>query len=193
MAWSCGTSRQMIDVLHHACLTMSYSSINSVITALADRSIEQACLAASCPHALAYDNINISSSIFVEQGPNAMNKVQSRTFAVIYELCNACPEDMLIQPMVDMFKKSSPLAIIDLRPLISAMQSYLTHDSKCLPHPHKICWWLQRTRGTSNLAASNQTCTSHRPQFSTPFKPQPLKRRALTETSLYIMMCISFN
>jgi hypothetical protein len=104
---------------------MSYSSINSVITSLADRSIEQARLAVSRPHALAYDNINISSSIFVEQGPNAMNKVQSGTLAVIYELLNASSEDMQIQQMVDKFKKSSPLKMADLRPTLSAMQAYL--------------------------------------------------------------------
>ena len=114
MAWSCGTSRQMIDVLHSACLSMSYSSIASIITALADCSFEQARIAASRPHALAYDNINISSSIFVEQGPNAMSKVQSGTFAVIYELSNMDPKDMKVQPLLEKFRKSTLLEMSDL-------------------------------------------------------------------------------
>ncbi|KAN0127259.1 hypothetical protein V8E53_014915, partial [Lactarius tabidus] len=63
------------------------------------------------PHALTYDNINISSSIFVEQGLNAMSKVQSGTFAVVYELLNACAEDMDIAPLVENLWQSSPLDI----------------------------------------------------------------------------------
>ncbi|KAH8990029.1 hypothetical protein EDB86DRAFT_3245022 [Lactarius hatsudake] len=38
--------------------------------------------------------LSVFFSIFVEQGPNAMSKVQSGTFAVIYELLNAHAEDM---------------------------------------------------------------------------------------------------
>ena len=126
MAWSSGTSRQMIDVLHHACLSVSYSSISSIITSLADRSIEKARIAASGPHALAYDNINISSSIFVEQGPNTMSKVQSGTFAVIYELLNARPEDMQIEPMMSNLRNSSSLQVSDLRPSLAGMRSYVS-------------------------------------------------------------------
>ncbi|KAF8263752.1 hypothetical protein EI94DRAFT_1772848 [Lactarius quietus] len=98
-SWACGTSRQMIDVLHRTCLTVSYASIATMVQALVDCSIERAKATSLIPHALAYDNINISSSIFVEQGPNAMSKVQSGTFAVIYELFNARLEDMDIKPL----------------------------------------------------------------------------------------------
>ena len=45
-----------------------------MISSLADHSIEQAEAVASGPHGLAYDNINISTSIFVEQRPGAMSK-----------------------------------------------------------------------------------------------------------------------
>lgn len=103
---------------------MSYSSIVSVITALADSSIEQARIAASLPHALAYDNINISSSIFVEQGPNAMSKVQSGTFAVIYKLLNMDPRDMKVQPLLENLRESTSLEMSDLRPSTSAMHAY---------------------------------------------------------------------
>ena len=56
-------------MLHHSCLSMSYSSINFIITSLADSTIEKAQDAAFGPHTLAYNNINISTSIFVEQKP----------------------------------------------------------------------------------------------------------------------------
>lgn len=80
--------------------------------------------AALGPHGLAYDNVNLSTSIYVEQCPNAMSKVQSGTMGVIYELLNTRPEDMKLQPMLDKFAKSSPLKMSDLCPSISAMKSY---------------------------------------------------------------------
>ena len=66
--------------------SLSYGSINSILGAFADSSIDKARQVASGPHAHAYDNINISTSIFVEQVSGMPNKVQSGTFAVIYEL-----------------------------------------------------------------------------------------------------------
>jgi hypothetical protein len=128
-SWACGTSRQMIDVLHRTGLTVSYASIASMVQALADRSIERAKAASFLPHALAYDNINILSSIFVEQGPNAMSKVQSGTFAVVYELLNSCAEDMDIRPLVENLRRSSPLDISSLRMTPQAAQSYVSQTA----------------------------------------------------------------
>ncbi|KAH9030516.1 hypothetical protein EDB85DRAFT_1866449 [Lactarius pseudohatsudake] len=128
-AWACGTSRQMIDVLHRTGLTVSYNSISSMVQSLVNRSIERAKAASLLPHALAYDNINISSSIFVEQGPNAMSKVQSGTFAVIYELLNARAEDMGMEPLIDNLRRSSPPAISDLWMTLGARQSYISQTA----------------------------------------------------------------
>ncbi|KAH8988185.1 hypothetical protein EDB83DRAFT_2239866 [Lactarius deliciosus] len=128
-AWACGTSRQMIDVLHRTGLTVSYNSISSLVLKLADRSIERAKAASLLPHALAYDNINISSSIYVEQGPNAMSKVQSGMFAVIYELLNARAEDMDMRPLIKNLRRSSPLVISDLRMTLAAGQSYISQTA----------------------------------------------------------------
>jgi len=134
MAWASGASKALMNVLHHSCLTMSYSSTSAIISALADSSIAKAKLAASRPHALTYDNINISTSIFVEQGPNMMSKVQSGTFAVIYELLNARPQDMRIQPMVENLKKSSPLKLTDCRPSNVSLRSYATQSAVNITH-----------------------------------------------------------
>ena len=129
MAWASGASKQLMNILHHSCLTMSYSSTSAIISALADSSIEKAKCATAHPHALTYDNINISTSIFVEQGPNMMSKVQSGTFAVIYELHNAQPEDMQIQPMIENLRKSSPLELTDCRPSTSSLHAYATQSA----------------------------------------------------------------
>ena len=95
-----------------------------MISSLADRSIELAQDVASGPHGLAYDNINISTSIFVEQRPGAMSKVQSGTFAVIYKLLDARREDMQLEPMLQRFRNSSPLRLTDLRPGIKSASSF---------------------------------------------------------------------
>lgn len=123
-AWASGTSRQMMDVLHWTGLLVSYSSISNMVLALADRSVERAQVACLRPHALAYDNVNVSSSIFVEQGPTMMSKVQSGTFGVIYELCNARPEDMKLEPLALNFRKSSPLLLSDLDSSAQQIRSY---------------------------------------------------------------------
>ena len=109
---------------HHAGLSLSYASIATMITTLADRLIEEAHLVGSGPHALAYDNINLSTSIFVEQGPNMVSKVQSRTFAVIYELCNAKAENLKIESLIHNLTNASLLELSDLRLSHAARTSY---------------------------------------------------------------------
>ena len=113
---------------------MSYSSISSIITALADDSMRKARLVANGPHGFAYDNINISSSIYVEQAPNSMSKVQSGTFGVIYELLNAREEDMHIEPMVNKLKNAGLLEPSDLRASSASMSAYATQTSVNICH-----------------------------------------------------------
>jgi len=122
--WSCGCSKDAMNVLHHAGLSLSYASIATMVTTLADRSIEEARLVGSGPHALTYDNINLSTSIFVEQGPNMASKVQSGTFAVIYELCNAKAENVKIEPLIHNLTNASLLELSDLRLSHAARTSY---------------------------------------------------------------------
>ena len=120
--------------VHHSCLSLSYDSINSILSTLADSSIDKARQVASGPHALAYDNINILTSIFVEQVPGMPNKVQSRTFSVIYELLNANPIHMDIQSLVERLKTLSPLLLLDLCPQEEALLSYLTQATINICH-----------------------------------------------------------
>jgi len=122
--WSCGCSKDAMNVLHHAGLSLSYASIATMITTLTDRSIEEAHLVGSGPYALAYDNINLFTSIFVEQGPNMASKVQSGTFAVIYELCNAKAENLKIEPLIHNLTNASLLELSDLRLSHAARTSY---------------------------------------------------------------------
>ena len=120
----------MIDVLHQSGMSMSFVSITKIVDALAEHSLEEARKAVrNGPHALAYDNINLSTSIFVEQTANTPNKVQSGTFPLVYELLNAKPEDMNLEPMMLRLKNSSPLKMSDLRPSKVSLSSFITQSS----------------------------------------------------------------
>ncbi|KAG5650029.1 hypothetical protein H0H81_001034 [Sphagnurus paluster] len=65
---------------------MGFTTISENICALTDHSITDARrLVVTAPTGMAYDNINITSSIFVEQVPGAMNKVQNYTKKAEFE------------------------------------------------------------------------------------------------------------
>ena len=62
-----------------------------------------------------YDNINISSSIFVEQqGAGTPAKVQSGTFAILYGLQNATLDDLKLQPIMNRYRNCNGLSPEDL-------------------------------------------------------------------------------
>jgi hypothetical protein len=97
-----------------------------MIDTLAECSLEDAQKVATGPHAFTYDNLSLSSSIFVEQAPGAMSKVQSGTFAVLYELLNAKPEDMELEAIMLCLQTASksPLKMSDLRASIPSVKAY---------------------------------------------------------------------
>ena len=129
MASSTGASRNLMNVLQRCGLTTSFSSIATTVSALAGFSIQQAPKISHGPHAFAYDNMNMKSSIFVEQRPDAMSKVQSGTFPVIYELPRARINDMRLAPMMENLKKANSLKMQNLRPSVEASTSYFSQIS----------------------------------------------------------------
>ena len=129
MALSTGASRNLMNVLQRCGLTISFSSIATTVSALAGFLVQQAAMISHGPHAFAYDNMNMKSSIFVEQRPDAMSKVQSGTFPVIYELLRARQDDMCLAPMMENLKKAKPLKMQDLRPSVEASTSYFSQTT----------------------------------------------------------------
>ncbi|KAF9224862.1 hypothetical protein BS17DRAFT_751805 [Gyrodon lividus] len=91
--WTNGASRQTIEVLHKCGLCISFTSLTKLLNNLATQTLERAAHVACGPH-MCYDNINISTSFFVEQRASAPAKVQSGTFAVLYEVRNGNPAYM---------------------------------------------------------------------------------------------------
>lgn len=105
----------MIDVLFHCSLTVSFDSIVKLLSHLSRKCIDLAKEAALSPHMFCYDNINISSSIFVEQrGGATPAKVQSGTFGILYGLQNATHDDLKLQPIIRRYKSCAGLSPPDL-------------------------------------------------------------------------------
>ncbi|KAF9045233.1 hypothetical protein BJ165DRAFT_1312955, partial [Panaeolus papilionaceus] len=124
--WSSGCSRQTIDSLHRCGLSVSYSSILKAIEELATHCMLLAvALALTCCFAFCYDNINISTSIFVEQrGARGPSKVTSGTFGVVYKLRGATPEQMKLAPILERARKAEGVDFNrDLRPSIDQLSS----------------------------------------------------------------------
>ena len=130
--WSTGSSRKTIDVLIHCGLMISYDGIGKLLSQLSQHCISLAKEhAASSPHMFCYDNINISSSIFVEQrGTATPAKVQSGTFGILYGLRNATLDDLKLQPIMNRYRNCNGLSPSDLN---------LSPDQlKCLSHQFSV-------------------------------------------------------
>lgn len=109
-----------------------------------------------------YDNINISSSIFVEQrGAGTPAKVQSGTFAILYGLHNATLDDLKLQPIMNRYRNCNGLSPEDL---------HLSLDQlKCLNHQFSVII----------LRVLFKYCR-HYSAYSSDPTLQPIARRALT-------------
>ncbi|KAJ7900785.1 hypothetical protein B0H13DRAFT_2252169 [Mycena leptocephala] len=127
--WSTGCARQTIDALFRCGLSVGYDSVLNLVQSVGDGCTAKAAeFAATEPHGLGYDNMNISTSIFVEQrGANGPAKVTSGTFGVLYGLRNAKLDHMLIAPIMKRFRESTGLQFNrDIRPSIAHLKIF--HD-----------------------------------------------------------------
>ncbi|TFY51932.1 hypothetical protein EVG20_g10773 [Dentipellis fragilis] len=138
--WSTGCQRKTIDVLFCCGLSISYDSILKLINNLANHCVAQACIIARSPHMNGYDNLNLKTSIFVEQrGADTPRKVQSGTFSVIYQLRygDGYPMQQLVclQPILDRAKACSGLDYYaDLRPTIAQCKAVQREFSVLIVH-----------------------------------------------------------
>ena len=123
--WSSGCSRRTIDALHRCGLSVSYPSVLNNIAALASHCMQLARQVGSGIHVFCYDNINISTSIFVEQrGSSGPAKVTSGTFGIIYKVRNGNLDHMLLAPIMEWFKSTKGLDYNrDIRPTLEQLLS----------------------------------------------------------------------
>lgn len=122
--WSSGVSRQSIHTLQRCGLSISYDSINRVLSELSPKSLAEAQPIAQSPHLATYDNINISISSFYEQREDAPSKVQSGTVAVLYKLRNASPDHMGLQELLKRDREGRDLHFsTDIQPTFNQLGS----------------------------------------------------------------------
>lgn len=137
--WSTGCARQTIDALFRYGLSVAYDSVLNLVKSLGDHCNTNAVrVVATDPTGIGYDNINISTSIFVEQrGAAGPAKVTSGTFAVLYGLRNAKWEHMLIAPIMKRYRASTGLQFNrDIRPTLDHLRTFqdqlVVHIIDCL-------------------------------------------------------------
>ncbi|KAG2365598.1 hypothetical protein BDR07DRAFT_632923 [Suillus spraguei] len=74
---------------------------------------------------MCYDHININTSIFAEQRPDAPAKVQSGTFAILYNVRNGNPKHMRLPPMLNRALDATEISFAtDVRPTRDQMGSF---------------------------------------------------------------------
>ncbi|KAJ7206287.1 hypothetical protein GGX14DRAFT_367375 [Mycena pura] len=124
--WATGCAKQTIDALFRCGLSVCYDGVLNHLETLADYSMEEAIEMAKKPHGFGYDNMNLSSSIFVEQrGAAGPAKVASGTFGLLYGLRNAKHEHMLIAPIMRRFKAATGLQFNrDIRPSLHDLGTF---------------------------------------------------------------------
>ncbi|KAJ7226521.1 hypothetical protein C8J57DRAFT_1585489 [Mycena rebaudengoi] len=130
--WATGCAHQTIDALFRCGLSVSYDSVLSLVETLASHSMAEAIEMSKRPHGFCYDNMNLSTSIFVEQrGAAGPAKVTSGTFGLLYGLRNARWEHMLMGPIMKRFKEITGLQFNrDIRPSLDHLHSF--HDQSVI-------------------------------------------------------------
>ncbi|KAJ7211405.1 hypothetical protein GGX14DRAFT_362904 [Mycena pura] len=100
--WKNGASRESLEVLQNLGLSKCFDSAQTIIASVADYCIEDACIEARDPNGFManWDNVNISTSDFVEQRSGGPAKVQSGTYAILYRIRNPNPRAMAIGPLL---------------------------------------------------------------------------------------------
>ncbi|KAF8205821.1 hypothetical protein K438DRAFT_1757140 [Mycena galopus ATCC 62051] len=126
---SSGMPRKVVDTLAHAGMNLSYNSVKTTHSALANGQMRRAQLAARSGHAISWDNTHISLSVHVEQRTLAPPKVQTGTTQIVYALRGAiAPDSLQLLPILER-RASAPLITFaaDIRPTYSQCQTIQKH------------------------------------------------------------------
>ncbi|KAF8158783.1 hypothetical protein K438DRAFT_1620273 [Mycena galopus ATCC 62051] len=93
MWWASGCSREAIEILANIGLSKGFDTTQKLIRSIGNYCIADARVLARGPdgYLYNYDNVNLSTSIFVEQCSSSPAKVQSGTYTIIYRLRNPNP------------------------------------------------------------------------------------------------------
>ncbi|KAF9066809.1 hypothetical protein BDP27DRAFT_1226836, partial [Rhodocollybia butyracea] len=124
-AWATGTSKQTMEIMGSASLSVSSPTVLKIIKTVADQAVTLASKVSYGPHMFTYDNIDLSNPEHVEQTKEAISKVRSGTFPLLYKLsCVLKREHMLLEPIVENMRKAIPLQIYDVWPTRAQLAAY---------------------------------------------------------------------
>ncbi|KAJ8456447.1 hypothetical protein ONZ45_g18717 [Pleurotus djamor] len=121
---------QVFDLLNMFGLSVCYKTTQELVKSLSEQCMNDARKAAQ--HfpgmMLGYDNINMSTSIFVEQVPGAPAKVQSGTFPILYSLRTTTTTSPQLAPLLIAARSAPALEYHrDLTPSNKTLRSILQH------------------------------------------------------------------
>ncbi|KAF8985490.1 hypothetical protein BDQ17DRAFT_1393759 [Cyathus striatus] len=106
--WATGVSHQTIDACHHCGLSPCYQSVLDSVKSLGDGCMDIVRSITDGPHIFSYDNVNMSTSNFIEQrGSHTLSKVTSGTLGIVYKIPNAHLEDVLLAPILARMRDAS--------------------------------------------------------------------------------------
>jgi hypothetical protein len=126
-----GSSCEVFEVLNKLGICKSYDATLNLVKSLADYCIADARVVANDPNGfvLGYNNINLSTSIFVEQRQSAPSKVQSGTHSIIYALYNPNPNALQLSPILQCSRNPPELLLNDILPNLD-QKRHLFHQFK---------------------------------------------------------------
>ncbi|RXW21996.1 hypothetical protein EST38_g3858 [Candolleomyces aberdarensis] len=166
--WATGSARATIEAIHNCGLSVCYQSVLNSLDHLANHCMTLAATVGSGLHAFCYDNINLSTSIHVEQRGLASTpgKVTSGTLGIIYKLPNATPENMALQPILDRMRDPNYKGLDFSRDLIPTDEQYesILHQFKV----HVINVLFSYCKGLNREDYSDE---SLKPKPRRPFPP----------------------
>jgi hypothetical protein len=127
--WACGAPRQVLDMTSQVALSGSYSGLDDMRVGLLKSCRDHAHTVSRSPHMFQIDNMQISTSIYVEQvlgrGPA---RVITGTAMVIYPLRNATRAALRLKPILDRQALLEEITFMDdIRPSVSIHRSVTSH------------------------------------------------------------------
>ncbi len=184
--WKNGTSKETIEVLNTLGLSKSYGAILNLVADLSNHCDASAQTEAQDPNGfmIGHDNLDLSSSIHVEQRSSAPAKVQSGTYAIMYKLLNSNPDALQLSPLLRRAQASTGLDFsVDLS---------LTHDQLSSAF-HQFRCYILNVLFKYNPKFSNARPAKHhsfsykaRRQLSSAYRTRqyPLKITTISEATI---------
>ena len=123
--------------MSHAGLSKSYNTVLTLVEKLANDCLDEVHIAIQDPNGylFSYDNINLSTSIFIEQQSTAPTKVQSGTHGIIYKLQGGNLDALRLALMLAHMQTASDLSFNhDIQPTHEQITNFISQFKVHIVH-----------------------------------------------------------